>query len=281
LSSLSVVEAFDLVALAAQLADRLETAKAQLAQKNGHRREKEWLDSAAELLATGKAERAELMQRAFRLDELAFLREEEAEARLGQWVDALEKLVAGITFHAGSRSPMFEALFPKQKIPSLRRAPKEQVEKYHKDFEKRLNGSYAKRMLGTDEFAFAGPVLEQVAGAYARWQEAFSPAPLAPEETESLTNELTHAAQKLELPIRQAKLVAEAALAPVHGAFEASGLNLKLKKRAAKPAHVPEAPKVEEAPAPEPEPAPVEAAAPAKPKKKKRAAESPAVTPTA
>jgi hypothetical protein len=74
----------------------------------------------------------------------------------------------------------------------------------------------------------------------------------------------------LDRALRQARLIAEAALLPLEGAFEETALHQKPRKRVAKvPAVAPAAPAAE--PEPEADPAPEPALAPAR---KKRAARS-------
>src|ERR671922_270436 len=66
-----------------------------------------------------------------------------------------------------------EARYPTQKLPALRRAPLDVVRKFHSDFEKRLKSGYVMRMLASDDFAFAQPVIDGVREAYARWHSCF------------------------------------------------------------------------------------------------------------
>jgi hypothetical protein len=215
-------------------------------------------------------------------------------------VDALEKLLAGVTFHVSSRSPIIEALFPHQKFPPLRRVPHEVAAKYQADFEKRARGGYVNRMLGGPDFAFAAPVLEQIRKSWSDYDACFSGASLSEEEATPIRQALIDAAEGLDLPLRQARLLAEAALSPVSGAFEASGIGARPKKRSARPAQdqAPAADVEADGPAGEPveetaevkaeevpaqvEATPVEPAAPAagseapaKPAKKKRAPKAP------
>ncbi len=293
--SLTSLEAVDLLRFADLIAERIASAEAELSKKRGLDREKAWLAAAAELLDAARAPAKGLVDGARMLPELSELREELAGSVQNAWVDALEKLLAGITFHVSGRAPIIEALFPHQKFPPLRRVPHEVAAKFQADFEKRARGSYVSRMLSSDDFAFAVPVLELIRKSWADYDACFSGGAMSEEEAAPIREALSTAADGLELPLRQARLLAEAALSPVAGAFEASGLGAKPKKRSARTAHVEEsAPvetsteahaeaSVEAAPASaEPEvvaPAaaePVEATEPAeKPAKKKRAPKAP------
>jgi hypothetical protein len=200
------------------------------------------------------------------LPELSDVRADFAEAQQDAWVDALEKLLAGITFHAGSRAPVIEALFPHQKFPALRRATLETAAPFQAELERRLKTSYVTRTMGQDDFAFAQPVIDQITQAWAGWQACFQPSELSEEDAAPLRIELLGAAERLDRVIRQARLLAEAALLPVEGAFEAESLHQKPRKRTPKPAIIAAPPP----PPPEPAPAPAREEKPAK----KRSAKS-------
>ena len=234
MTALTPLEAYDVISYSAQLQDRLSAALAVLAKKQGLKREKEWLSGAVELLHSSREGMTELVERSLRLPELTAVREEHAVELQGRWVDGLEKLLAGITFHAGSRAPLIETLFPKQKLPTLRRAKREVIAAYEAEWEKRLVSGYVKRMLGQETFAFALPVIDEVRAAFLPWKAAFSSEGLPEDQALAVRAELATAANKLEAPIRQAKLIAEASLAPVSGAFDASGIGLKPRKHPAK-----------------------------------------------
>ena len=91
------------------------------------------------------------------------LREEFSFQQQSLWVDALEKLHAGITFSASSRAPVIEALFPHLKFPQLRRAPQDAVNEFATAYERRLKSSYVTRIFAQDDFAIVRPVVDQVA----------------------------------------------------------------------------------------------------------------------
>ncbi|MGC4113752.1 MAG: hypothetical protein QM765_03645 [Myxococcales bacterium] len=303
--ALSTIEAYDLVRFADSLQDKLTHANEELAQKRALKSEKEWLTAAAALLKAAREPTAGLLEKVRGLPELSEVRDEYAAEFQGQYVDALEKLVAGFTFHTSPKDPILEALYPHQKFPALRKAEREAVEDYQKDLEKRAKGAYVARQLGQPTYAFAPPVLQAIAAAFAKWQTAFVGVGMSEDEAVELRKELITDAKKLDLALKQAKLLAEAALAPVNGMFEEMGLAAKPKKRSAKPAKpakdeeakegeaaaAPAEEKAEKAEAAEEKPAeeskkeeaaPAEekkeesAAEPAKAKKKKAAAVAPA-----
>ena len=229
---LSMLEAYDLVRFADHLQARLAAAEGELSPKRGLKSEKEWLAAAAALLSQAREPTKGLLEKVRRLAELAEVRDEYAAEFLGQWVDALERLLAGITFHAGNRDPIIEALFPHLKLAGLRRADRNTVLDFAKEMQRRAASSYVSRMLGQPSYAFAAPVLEALAQAFAKWQSAFADEELPEQEAAQLQKDLASCAKKLEVPVKQAKLLSEAALAPAPGLFEEMGLAARPKKRA-------------------------------------------------
>lgn len=249
----SLIESYDAVAFTAVLNERLTAATARLGKVRGLTEEKVWLEAAVERLAATRAPWVELLQKVARLPELEVVRSAQILELQNVAVDAVERLQAGITFHTGSRMPLLDSLFGKLKFATLRRADVGEFEKFCSDFEKRLNTQYAKRLLVTAAFEFAIPVIEQVRAAFAGWRAGLGGEPLPEGEAAALVEALREAASQVELPLRQVRLLAEAALAPVAGAFEESGLGAKPKKRAVKVAAKVEEVAVEEvevAPAP-------------------------------
>lgn len=254
------VDAYDLVSGAEHFEERLEVALAELTKKSGFKDEKSWLELAVERVRKAREVVGDLPVRSLRLPELEALRDEHTRVLQNAAVDAVERLQAGITFHVGSRAPLLEALYARLKLPALRRSDREDFERFLADFEKRLASGYAKRMFADASFAFVGPVLEQVKAAFEAWRGGFTMAPVTEAEANDLRDELAHAAKRLELPLRQARLLAEAALAPIKDAFEETGLAARPRRRAPKveerPIDFPE----DESPPGEPEVAPADVA---------------------
>ena len=203
--ALTSLEAVDLLRFADLIAERIGSAEAELSKKRGLDREKQWLAAAAELLDAARAPGKGVVDGARMLPELTELREELAGSVQNAWVDALEKLLAGITFHVSGRAPIIEALFPHQKFPPLRRVPHEVAAKFQADFEKRARGSYVNRMLSSGDFAFAAPVLELIRKTWADYDACFSGGALSEEEAAPIREALATAAERLELPLRQAR----------------------------------------------------------------------------
>lgn len=230
--SLSTQEAYDLIRFAEAFEARLVTASDTLADREGLEPEKEWMAIALKLVRTALIPAPALLGRAKDLPELEEAREEFSFQQQNLWVDALEKLHAGITFCASSRSPVIEALFPHLKFPQLRRASQETVNEFATAYERRLNSSYVNRIFSQDDFSFVRPVVDQVASTYSAWQASLAPSNLPDTQVAPLRAEMISVASRLDVVLRQARLLAEAALVPVPGAFDSSGLAAKPKRRA-------------------------------------------------
>jgi hypothetical protein len=228
----STLESYELIRFAEAFEARLATAGEMLAGRPGLEAEKRWLADALELVRTTRAPAADVLDRVKDLPELEEAREEYAFVQLGLWVDSLEKLHAGITFTASSRAPVIEALFPHLKFPQLRRAPREAILEYASSFERRTKSSYVTRIFARDDFALVRPVMEQVFTAHSEWRSSHEPSPLTPEVEAVLREELVALGRKLDVALRQARLLSEAALVPVPSVYEAAGLSLKPRRRA-------------------------------------------------
>ncbi|MDQ3265807.1 MAG: hypothetical protein M3Y59_19490 [Myxococcota bacterium] len=234
MSSLTASEAFEILRFAQAYSPRLEQAADLLETKQAPEVERAWLDQSLSRLAEQLRTVPPVLERARALPDLAETVQALAVEDQGRWVDTLEKLVAGITFTASSRSPLIEALLPNQKWPALRRAAREDVTRFQVEFERRAKTGYVTRMLGSDDLTVVRPVMEQVSAAYARWLACFSPAPLGDAEAYEIRAELRAAAERVDLVVRQSRLLAEAALLAFEGSFEELGLHAKPKKRASR-----------------------------------------------
>lgn len=227
----SLLDAYDTVSQSEVMLRRLQGALAELEPRGDLKEEKGWLSTAIERVTAARAGVEPVVSRAMRLADLAPLRAEHGRTMQQAAVDSIERLQAGIAFHAGPRAPLLEALFGKLKLPVLRRADKEDFEKFCTDFEKRLSSTYAKRMLAENGLSPVQTAADQLRSAFKAWREAFSGEPLPQSEADQLREQLGAFADALELPMRQARLLAEAALAPVDELFQQSGLAQRPRKR--------------------------------------------------
>ena len=231
-----LIDAFDTLVHAETMLAKLRDAQKLIARKQ-LTEEKQWLQTAVERLAAAVAAYEGLASRCAQLPELEPVRGELAKSVQNAAIDAVERLQAGITFHAGPRSPVLEELFGAYKLPALRRAARDEFEKFTGSFGKRLKAQYIKRLLASDEYAPVQGAVAAVTQSFDAWRAAFSPEALPEADADKLRAQLTVAADSLQQPVLQARLLAEAALLPVDGAFLDSGLAAKPRKRAvAKPA---------------------------------------------
>lgn len=232
-----LLDAFDLVSHSEQLLPRLDAAAAELSKRDGLTDEKAWLEAARQRLTAAREGTGEdLLTRALRIPELEPVKGDQARVLQGAAVDALEHLHAGIVFAGGNRAPLLEALYFKLKIPLLRRCDRDDFEKFCADFEKRLSSSYARRMLADPSYVAVAPALQRLHRAVATWRSVFIAGPLPDSEVQALRVELEAAARRLELPCRQARLLAQAALAPLKDVIDASALVQRPKRRGARSA---------------------------------------------
>ncbi len=115
--SLSPLEAYDVIRHSALLSERLAAAQAELEKKRGLKAEKEWLRAAGDLLGAAREPSQGAIERARGLPGLEEARDELGAVFQGLWVDALERLLAGITFHAGPRTPSSRPSSPTRSCP--------------------------------------------------------------------------------------------------------------------------------------------------------------------
>jgi hypothetical protein len=229
---LTPLVAYDLVRFAEGFHQRLAAAKERLLTTPGLEQEKRWMASALDLIAPLLDEAPPTLEGARSLPELTDVREDFVEELQNRWVDALERLLAGITYHAGARAPVVEALFPHQKFSALRRASRATASAYWLELERRLKSTYVQRMMKEPELSFAPEAVQAVQDARCALESCFSPpAPEAP-AAQTARRALVELGAKLQGLTQQARLLAQAALLPLGGAFEISGLSGKPKKRA-------------------------------------------------
>lgn len=211
----TVLEAFDTVALAASLGPRLDAARAELARHAPLAEELRWVDAARARLAAARGDLGDLPLRALRLEELDAARAEHAKTLQGAAVDAFERLLAGIGFAGGPRSPLLEALAPRAKLVVVRKAERGDFERFLTDIEKRLASSYARRMLADETYTKVEPTVVGLREAFAAWRDALAAELLEGEEADALRAEVFAASARLDVAVRQARLLALAALTPL------------------------------------------------------------------
>lgn len=228
-----LLEAYEQIAHSHVLLRRLDAAIAELAKRPGLDEEKQWLAAGRARLESARGAIGDILDRALRLEELAPMRGGRSRELQGEVIDALERLHAGIAFAGGARSPLLDALFMNMKLPILRKVAREEMERAWADFDRRLGSTYAKRMLADETYVVVAPTVKGAAEAYATWQGSFEPAPLPPEESRALGEELITIGDSVDLPSRQARLLAQAALLAMRELLDEHGLTPKPKRKGA------------------------------------------------
>ncbi|WP_394841882.1 hypothetical protein LZC95_33005 [Pendulispora brunnea] len=228
---MSALEAFDLIVHSEQLEQRLAATAVKLAKRAELKDETAWLEHARRRIGAARGDLGDLLTRVLRLPELEAVRGERGRALQDDALDAVDRLDAAIRKAAGARSPVLDVLYMNLKLLPLRKAPRDAFEAFVVEFERRLASSYLTRMFADETYLPAGPALAELHRAFGTWRTVFASPALSDEETQSLTGELTTIAQRLELPCRQALLLADAALLPAEDLREPSGIFEKPRKR--------------------------------------------------
>lgn len=230
--STALLEVFDLLAYSGQLEARLGAAAAEIAKRPGFEHEKAWIALACERVAAARAGVGDLPIRALRVPELEPMKGDHARTLQGAVLDAFERVHGAIVAAGGARSPLIEALTFKIKMPVLRKSDRGDFEQFCVELEKRLVTSYVKRMLADPDYAVVATPLAEMHAAIATWRGIFTAPPLSEEEAEPLREEVLAAARRLEVPCRQARLLAQAALAPLR-LLDDHGVSQRPKKKRA------------------------------------------------
>lgn len=223
----TLVESFELLVEADQLAPRLQAAAAALAQLPDLDEEKAWLAAAnARLSAASVTSHGELLDRSLRLRELESVKGPRGRLLQEAIAVEVERLQAGITLAGGARSPLMDAVFGSLKMPALRKCNQSELVKFCSELQVRLTSSYAKRILQGEPWKDVAAMVKGYYRAVATWREVFIDPPLADDSPEAveLREALLAAASAVALHIRQARLLAQAALLPAAHLLDAAGL---------------------------------------------------------
>lgn len=223
--STTLVESFELLVQAEQLAPRLEAAATALAQLPGLDDEKQWLAAARARLEAARVDsHGELLDRAVRLPELAGAKNERGKLLQGAIADEVERLQAGIAYVGGPRSPLLDVAFHDLKVPALRKCGRAELDRFCAELERRLTSSYARRMFKGTPYDAVVPTVKALGAAIATWRGVFVDPPLDETAAAALRDELFEAGRTVELSLRQARLLAQAALLPAAELFDAAGV---------------------------------------------------------
>ena len=242
MSAFSIQDAHDFSAFAAQTSERLAQASASLSEQEADTaREQSWLAFATERVSAALEGVRAALEEAQPLPEFAKERKVNREELANAWADAVESVFDTIVANVSANGPLVEALFPHQRFATLRK-PGNSAQNFWKEFERRADSSYVKRLCADPEYAFLPPLLEKARESEERVRELVTPKPIPEEEQNVLRERVSAAVAQLELALRQTRSLAEAAFVRTPALVNELGLDAKPKRktvRAEKPAIVP------------------------------------------
>jgi hypothetical protein len=232
MSAFSIQDAHELSAFAAHTLERLAQATEGLDEARGERAEERgWLAAAARRVSEGlELTRAALLAAA-PLPEFANTRKLKSEELSNAWADAVEKVFDGIVANVSANGPLVEALFPHQRFASLRR-PGASAHNFWVEFERRAESSYVRRLCQDPAYEFLAPLLTAARDSEQNLRELISPKPLPEAQALKLRDAVSAAAGGLELALRQARSLCDAAFAATPALIVELGLDAKPKRRA-------------------------------------------------
>ncbi len=229
--SFSIQEAQDLTAFATHTTQRLTLASARFdAEHAGASDERGWLEVAAQRVTAALEQLQTALLEAAPLPEFASARKLKSETLSNAWADAIEGVFDAIVANVSANGPLIEALFPHQRFASLRR-PGSAAHNFWLEFERRADSGYVRRLCGDPEYQFLPPLLEAAKASERALREGASPRALPEAQAEALRARVSSAAEALELALRQARALTEAAFAATPSALSELGLDAKPKRR--------------------------------------------------
>jgi len=234
MSSFSIQEAQDLTAFGTQTVERLASARARFAAEHDEpTAERDWLEIAAQRVSSAVEGVQHALLEAAPLPEFASTRKVNRDALYNAWADAIEGVFDAIVANVSANGPLVEALFPHQRFAVLRK-PGTSAQNFWLEFERRADSTYVRRLCGDPEYAFLPPLLEAARAAERSLREALAPRALPEAQALELREAVSLAAERLELALRQARSLSEAAFAATPTHVSELGLDAKPKRRAAR-----------------------------------------------
>ena len=230
--SVSIQEAQDLVTFATLTLERLALAVTKIDPSSDNLLdERNWLAAASSRVNAGLEDTTTALQEAAELPEFAGVRKLKGEALSNAWADAVEGVFDAIVANVSGNGPLIEALFPHQRFASLRR-PGAAAQNFWLEFERRSESAYVRRLCGDQSYEFLPPLLEAAKETERTLRAAISPKPLPAPKEEKLRQHVSAAAERLELALRQARSLIEAAFSATPSVVAELGLDAKPKRRA-------------------------------------------------
>jgi hypothetical protein len=232
MSGYSIQEAQDLSAFGTAALERLAQARASFDQAHDeHAEERGWLTVAAERVSAGLEGSQAALREAAPLPEFASARKVKSEVLANAWADAVESVFDGIVANVSANGPLVEALFPHQRFAALRK-PGATAQNFWLEFERRAESSYVRRLCQDPAYQFLPPLLAAARESEQKVRELSAPKPLPEAEATMLREQVSAAAERLELALRQTRALCEAAFAATPALVAELGLDAKPKRRA-------------------------------------------------
>jgi hypothetical protein len=231
MSVVSIQEAQDLVTFAMQTLERLSLAVSKVDPSSDDLlEERSWLAAASSRIAATVDDTQTALHEAAELPEFAGARKLKGEALSNAWADAVEGVFDAIVANVSGNGPLIEALFPHQRFAALRR-PGASAQNFWLEFERRSESAYVRRLCGDPSYEFLPPLLDAAKDTERKLREAISPKPVPAPKADKLRERVSAAAERLELALRQARSLIEAAFAITPSVVAELGLDAKPKRR--------------------------------------------------
>jgi len=231
MSSFSIQEAQELAGFALQTCERLAAAQARFDSAHDEAsEERHWLEIATRRVTTSLQRVQQALSDGAALPEFAGARKVKSETLSNAWADAIESVFDAIVANVSGNGPLVEALFPHQRFATLRR-PGSAAQNFWLEFERRAESSYVRRLCADPEYAFLPPLLEAAKNSERSLREALAPRALPEAQALELREAVSVAAQALDLALRQARSLVEAAFAATPALVGELGLDAKPKRR--------------------------------------------------
>ncbi len=234
MSSVSIQEAQDLITFATQTSERLALASERLAETDEPlAAEQGWLATAAERVREGLEATQTALAEGAELPEFASKRKVKSEVLSAAWADAVEGVFDAIVANVSGNGPLIEALFPHQRFDALRK-PGAAAQNFWLEFERRSESAYVRRLCGDPSYEFLPPLLAAAKETERALRESAKPKPLPPAHDAKLREQISAAAERLDLALRQTRALCEAAFARTPAVINELNLDTKPKRRAAR-----------------------------------------------
>ncbi len=234
MSGYSIQEAQDLSAFAAQTCARLALASAKFdAPPESSAEEPGWLEVASQRVTQALERTQAALHQAAPLPEFASTRKVKSETLSTAWADAVESVFDAIVANVSANGPLIEALFPHQRFAALRR-PGTSAHNFWLEFERRAESGYVRRLCQDPAYEFLPPLLEAARESERKLREQFTPRALPEAKAALLRDAVNAAAEGLELALRQARSLVDAAFAATPSVVTELGLDAKPKRRMAR-----------------------------------------------